>query len=193
MDEKTMDVTEGTASGEAGAGVNEPPEPGVMALFGDLQTAELAVHDLRRAGFDAKRLSILGREHYTEERPLGFYTQGDTLKVRGTGGPFWGGMVGLLPSPALLFIPSVGHVIVLGPLTAALVGALGGGAAAGGASALAAGLHGAGIPRDSVLRYEAAVRAHMLLLIVHGARFDAGRAMQILKDAGAESVRTHGI
>jgi hypothetical protein len=52
----------------------------------------------------------------------------------------------------------------------------------GGLSALGAALYGLGIPKDAVLRCEAAVRMDKLLLIAHGAVDEVGKAREILKD-----------
>ena len=58
----------------------------------------------------------------------------------------------LVPA-AVMFVPVVGHLIVLGPLAAMLFGGLQGAVLVGGVSALAGALMSIGIPRDSVLRY----------------------------------------
>jgi hypothetical protein len=45
-----------------------------------------------------------------------------------------------------------------------------------------AALYGLGIPKEAVLRYEAAVRRGKLLLIAHGAVDEVGKAREILKN-----------
>jgi hypothetical protein len=52
----------------------------------------------------------------------------------------------------------------------------------GGLSAVGAALYGLGIPKEAVLRYEAAVRRGKLLLIAHGAVDEVGKAREILKN-----------
>jgi hypothetical protein len=52
----------------------------------------------------------------------------------------------------------------------------------GGLSALGAALYGLGIPKDAVLRCEAAVRMNRLLLIAHGAVDEVERAREILNN-----------
>jgi hypothetical protein len=61
-----------------------------------------------------------------------------------------------------------------------MVGALENQAVFGGLSALGAALYGLGIPKDAVLRCEAAVRMDKLLLIAHGAVDEMGKARAIL-------------
>ncbi len=58
----------------------------------------------------------------------------------------------------------------------------------GGMSALGAGLFSMGIPKDSVLQYETALKADQFLLVVHGSDEEVARAKGIL-DA-TDSART---
>jgi hypothetical protein len=53
----------------------------------------------------------------------------------------------------------------------------------GGLSALGAALYGLGIPKDAVLRNEAAVRMDKFLLIAHGAVDEVWKAREILNAA----------
>ena len=117
----------------------------------DLHTqAETAVKALQRAGFDMKKISIIGRDYHTEEHVVGFLNAGDRAKVFGKLGAFWGGLMGILFGSAMMFVPVVGHVIVLGPLAAALFGGLQGAVLVGGASALVGALMAVGIPKARV-------------------------------------------
>ena len=123
---------------------------------------------------------------------LGFYNAGDRVKFWGKLGAFWGGMWGLLFSSALLVIPVVGHVIVLGALASALVSGAAGAAVTGGLTALGAALYSIGIPTDSIVTYETALKADKFLLVVHGAPEEVLRARDLLGKLGAVSVDTHG-
>ncbi len=38
--------------------------------------AEEAIQTLNKAGFDVKKLSLVGKGYHSEEHPLGFYTKG---------------------------------------------------------------------------------------------------------------------
>jgi hypothetical protein len=158
----------------------------------DLHTqAETAVKALQRAGFDMKKISIIGRDYETEEHVVGFLNAGDRAKVFGKLGAFWGGLMGVLFGSAMMFIPVVGHVVVLGPLAAALFGGLQGAVIVGGVSALAGALMALGIPRDSVLRYETALKANKFMLVVHGGSQEIKRAHELLKTSGLASFDLH--
>jgi uncharacterized membrane protein len=158
----------------------------------DLHTqAETAVKALQRAGFDMKKISIIGKDYETEEHVVGFLNAGDRAKVFGKWGAFWGGLMGILFGSALMFVPVVGHVIVLGPLAATLFGGLEGAVLVGGISALAGALMAVGIPKDSVLRYETALKANKFMLIVHGDAQEIKRAHELVKTSGLSSFDHH--
>jgi uncharacterized membrane protein len=162
-----------------------------VAIYDSHGQAEEAVKALQRAGFDMKKISIIGRDYHTEEHVVGFLNAGDRAKVFGKLGAFWGGLVGLLFGSALMFVPVVGHVVVLGPLAATLFSGLEGAALVGGVSALVGALMAVGIPRDSVLRYETALKADKFMLVVHGDAQQIERAHELLKTSGLASFDYH--
>ena len=114
---------------------------------------------------------------------MGFYTAGDRIKSWGGTGAFWGGIWGLLFAPAVFLLPGLGVVAMAGPLVAALVGALEGAVVVGGLSALGAALTEIGVPKDQVIKYEAALKVDKYLLVVHGNAADQARARTVLADA----------
>ncbi len=164
-----------------------------VAVYNFHTQAEDAVKALQRAGFDMKKISIIGKDYETDEHVVGFLNAGDRAKVLGKWGAFWGGLMGMLFGSALMFVPVVGHVIVLGPLAAALFGGLQGAVIVGGISALAGALIGIGIPKDSVLRYETALKANKFLLVVHGDAQAIKRAHELLKTSGLASFDHHPV
>jgi hypothetical protein len=152
----------------------------VIAVFDDHQSAETSIKKLVGAGFEMKNLSIVGKGYHSDEKVVGFYNFGDRVRFWGTRGAFWGGLWGLFFGGLFLTIPVVGHVIVLGYLTSVVVSAVESAAVAGGMSAIAAALFGIGIPKDSVLRYETALKSDGFLVMAHGSTEDMDRAKDIL-------------
>ena len=153
--------------------------------------AEKAVKELQKSGFDMKKLSIVGKDYHTEEDVVGYYNTGDRMKKWGKMGAFWGGFWGILFGSAFFIIPGIGPIAVGGPLVASIVGGLEGAVAVGGLSALGAGLFGMGIPKDSVLKYETAVKSDKYLVIAHGAIDEVKKAQKILKAQGNADVTVH--
>lgn len=163
-------------------------EDAIVAVYNSHQEAEEAVSLLQRAGFDLKKLSIVGKDYHTEENVVGYYNTGDRMKYWGSMGAFWGAIWGLLFGAAFFVVPGIGPVLVAGPLTAAIVAALEGAVAVGGLSAIGAGLFSIGIPKDSVIRYDVALKADKFLLIVHGTAEEIAKAKEIIQANFARGV-----
>ncbi len=163
----------------------------VIAVFTDHQGAEAAVKKLADAGIDMKHLSVVGKGYHTDEKVVGFYNTGDRVKFWGKRGAFWGGLWGWLFGGVFMFIPVIGHVVVLGYLASMVVSAIEGAAVVGGLSALGAALYGSGIPKDSVVAYETAITADGFLVTAHGPAEEVSRAKAILGTLGATRVDLH--
>jgi len=103
----------------------------------------------------------------------------------------WGWLCGLLGGVALFIIPDLGPVIVFGPLVGGLVGALGGSVVVGGLSALGAGLYSIGIPKDSIVEYETALKSAQFLVMAHGTDEEVATATRILETTGAAYIAAH--
>ncbi len=119
----------------------------VVAIFNIHTEAEAAVKELQKAGFDMKKLSIVGKDYHSEEHVIGYYNTGDRVKYWGKLGAFWGGLWGFLFGSALFFIPGIGPIVVGGPLVAWIIGVLEGAVIVGGFSDVGAALYGLGIPK----------------------------------------------
>lgn len=157
----------------------------VLAAYDTHMAAEKTVKDLSLAGFDMKKLSIIGKGYHTEEHALGFYTVGDRIKTWGGIGGFWGAIWGLLSGPAVFVLPNIGFVAVAGPFGLALIAALESAVVVGGLSALAAALVGLGVSKDRAIKYETDLKADRFLVIVHGTEEDIAKAQAILAAAPA--------
>ena len=163
----------------------------IAAVFADHAAAEAALRKLADAGIPLQHLSVVGKGCHTEEQPIGFYNLGDRVMFWGKRGAFWGGLWGWFAGGVFLTVPVVGQVVVLGYLAAALVAAVEGAAIVGGMSALAAAIYGSGIPKDSVLAYEAAVKADGFLILVNGSDQEIERARAIRGTTTPRHVDVH--
>jgi hypothetical protein len=139
-----------------------------VGVFKSNTAAEEAVKRLQSAGFNMTHLSIVGQDYHTENHVIGFYNTCDRMKLWSKYGAFWGGIWGLLIGAAFLILPGIGPVVVAGPFAASIIGAIEGAIVVSGLSALGAALISIGIPKDSVLRYEHAIKAGSYLLVARG-------------------------
>jgi hypothetical protein len=159
----------------------------VIAVYDIHEQAEKAVRELQKGGFDMSKLSIIGKGYETEDHVIGYYNAGDRMKHWGKYGAFWGGIWGLFLGAAFFVIPGVGPILMAGPIVGALEGAI----AVGGLSVIGAGLYSLGVSKDSVIRYESALKANRFLLAVHGTSEEVARARNILDTAGAGEVAVY--
>lgn len=163
----------------------------VVAVFANHSEADAAVKKLASDGFAMKHLSLIGKGYHTEESVAGFYNVGDRVKFWGSRGAFWGGMWGLFFGGLFLTIPIVGHVIVLGYLAAAAISAVEGAVVVGGLSAIGAAIASIGIPKDSVMQYETAIKADDFLVMAHGSQGEVERARTILATTHPKQLEMH--
>jgi hypothetical protein len=163
----------------------------VIAVFGEHQEADAAVKKLTDAGVSLKHLSVIGKGNHSDEKIVGFYYVGSQVKFFGKRGSFWSGLWGLFLGGTSLTVPVVGPVMILGHLAAIVVSAVEGGIMAGGLSSIGAAMYSAGIPRDSVMQYEQAVKADGFLVFVHGALGELTRARAILAQGNPSRLDLH--
>ena len=163
----------------------------VVAIYDTHVQAEEAVKELQEGGIDMKTLSIAAKDTHTDEHVVGYYNAGDRMKYWGKIGAFWGGFWGLLFGSAMFAIPGIGPLLVAGPWVAWIVAGLEGAAVVGGMSAAGAGLVSIGIPKDSVLKYDVALKSDKFLLIVHGTPDAVDKAKDIIAGTRHSSYTVH--
>ena len=164
----------------------------VVAIYDTHEQAERAIKKLQEGGVDMKSLSIAARNTHTDEHVVGYYSAGDRMRYWGSVGAFWGGFWGLLFGSAAFAIPGLGPILVAGPLVGWIIAGLEGAAVVGSVSAVGAGLVSIGIPKDSVLKYDVALKTDKYLLVVHGTPEAVDKAKQIIAGTQHSSYSVHG-
>ena len=76
-----------------------------------------------------------------------------------------------------------------GPLVGWIIGAVEGAAVVGGLSALGAGLYSMGIPTNSVVEYETALKSDNFLVVAHGTEDEVAQAKPMLETTVAAHQR----
>jgi hypothetical protein len=163
----------------------------VIAIFADHPAAETAIKTLSAAGFEMKNLSVVGKGYHTDEKVIGFYNAGDRIKFWGTRGAFWGGLWGLFLGGLFVVVPAVGPVVVLGYLAGIAIASIENAVILGGLSALVAALYSIGVPKDSVIQYEIALKTDGYLVMAHGTAAEMARAKTILATANPSQLDLH--
>ena len=159
-------------------------------LFYSRDEAEAAVRDLRDAGYDMDRVSVIARDadkidgHETTEE-IGNKAD-DGAKTGALTGGALGGITGLLVGLGTLAIPGIGPILLAGAEATAIATTLAGagiGAAAGG---LIGALIGLGIPEEKAKIYNDRVKGGSFLVIVNGNSAEITRAESIMQRNGVE-------
>jgi len=143
----------------------------VTGIFNNRSEAETAITELFNAGFDKDDISLIitdsTRDKLISDRVKTVEgDEGSRAAKGGVAGAVMGGTLGAilagLTAVGTVVIPGAG-LLVVGPIIAVLSGA-GVGATVGG---LTGALVGAGYPNDEATRYEEAIKAGKVLVIVH--------------------------
>ncbi len=61
----------------------------------------------------------------------------------------------------------------------------------GGLSAIGAGLYSLGIPKDSIVQYETAIKTGKFVLIAHGSQADIDATQKIIEGTNPETLQDH--
>ena len=167
----------------------------VVAVLPTHHATETAVRRLAADGFETRYLSVVGRGYQSEEAVIGFYGTGKNGKFWGARGAFWGGLWGLFSGGIFLRSPLLGHFIILGYLANTAISVLEaseeGADVLEGLSPLGAAFRSVGIPKDSALYYEAAMKADEFLVMAHGSAATVISAKMILGKMTPSWLGTH--
>ena len=156
----------------------------VIGYFADNGKAEEALRELKEKGFN--EISILGNEKGdksgSKKRDNNSTFAGTLSNGTMTGGAI-GGLAGLAMGAGALFIPGIGPILALGPIAAALGGAVTGGI--GGA------LIDYGIPTDRSDFYETKIKEGNTVMVLKADEHKTDEVAKILRAHGAQDVRVH--
>lgn len=156
---------------------------GIVAVFEWVDRAEAAVEILQAAGFDSRKLSIIAKDDHSGERLLGWASSGSRTRFWGRLAPTWDRLAQRLPGAAVMFVPFIGHLVVLGPLAEWLTEDEPSHGSAEGATRLWRLLARVGVPSHDGIALESALREYDFMLVVAGTPEDAQRARKLLRTA----------
>lgn len=134
----------------------------IVAVYDTHQSAENAVYELQKASFDIAKLSVAGKDYRAAQHAVGYY-----------------------------LVPGVGPVLVAGPLAEYVVKAVKAAVIVDGLGAIGCGLSSIGIPKNSVLKYESALKAGRFLLIAQGTRDELRQARQVIQTTTPAGIGVH--
>jgi len=155
-------------------------ENAVARVYERQEDAESVVARLQSAGFDMRKVSVVGKEDLGSQQVFGYYRDGGRIKYWGRSEKFWGPLWEELDGWAFFSVPGIGPVVVAGPLAGWIVATLSTAVIFGGMTALGTGLYSIGISQDQVLFCEGALREGRYLVLAHGSASAVHTAKEIL-------------
>lgn len=165
-----------------------------IGVFSHRRDAEVAITELRDAGFSLNQVSIIAKDTNGQgiagvdvDRNVGAGNKADDgAKAGAATGGVLGGLTGLLVGLGTLAIPGIGPVIAGGAVATALATTLTGGAIGAAAGSIVGALAGLGIPEDKARVYGDRFQRGDYLVILDGTEAEIHQAEAILKHRGIE-------
>ncbi len=165
-----------------------------IGVFSHRRDAEVALTELRDAGFPLSSVSIIAKDTSSGgiagvdvDRDVETGNKADDgAKAGAATGGVVGGLTGLLVGLGTLAIPGVGPVIAGGAVATALATTAAGGAIGAAAGGLVGALVGLGIPEDKARVYGDRFQRGDYLLIIDGTEAEIHQAEAVLKRRGIE-------
>lgn len=152
----------------------------IIGVFESRSSAEKAVETLRQQGFNNEEINIISKKQSQDDDSD--VVDDDIMDGTLTGGTI-GGIGGLLLGAGALMIPGIGPILAVGPIAAAVGGAIAGG--------ITGGLIDWGIPSEDSKRYEQEVVHGSILAIIRTDARKTDSVAQILRQNGAKEVKNH--
>ncbi|PSB46998.1 histidine kinase [filamentous cyanobacterium Phorm 6] len=168
-------------------------EKRAVGVFSTRRETEHALGELRTAGFDMDRVSVIGKDADSKGDIAGIDVQesadnkADEGATKGalTGGTL-GGLTGLLVGLGTLAIPGIGPIMLAGAAATTIATTLAGTALGAAAGSLLGALVGLGIPEDEARAYSDRVERGDYLVLVDGSEAEVAKAETILSRGGIQ-------
>jgi hypothetical protein len=153
-------------------------------VLGTTLEVEAAIAQLAGSGVDMGRISISGKDQRPRKQVIAYYMSGDHIGYWGAQNNVLNRIWVNLSGWAFFYLPDIGPVLVAGPLAHWIITALNNAPIFGEMSAVGMGLYTVGIPRESILKCEAALAEGKQLLLVHGSTHEVDEARLMMGQLG---------
>ena len=169
--------------------MTRPSDHNVVATFATPEQARDALEGLSRAGFDADKVSLVGRDAEEvasdpDTRLRDLEVPAEVVKQAAKGGVV-GSVLGALAGAAAFAIPGIGPGISTGIFAAMFAGGIGGGAVGG----MVGGIGSMDLSENWELTFGDSIRGGKVLVAVHaGSDEEARQATEVLEKEQPERV-----
>jgi hypothetical protein len=139
-----------------------------------------SLRKLQEADWEMNRVSVAGKDRHDSEEVLVCYADGQGMRYWAERRPFWGELWRVLSGGAFFWGPSIGPVLVAGPLGNWTISALENETVFRGQTPLGAGIYSVGIGREGIAECDRVLRQGKYLVLVYGTAQEMQRARRIL-------------
>jgi len=168
-------------------------EKRAVGVFSTRRETEHALGELRTAGFDMDRVSVIAKDADSKGDIAGIdvHDNADNKADEGatkgalTGGTL-GGLTGLLVGLGALAIPGIGPIMLAGAAATTIATTLAGTALGAAAGSLIGALVGLGIPEEEARAYSDRVERGDYLVLVDGSEAEVAKAETVLSRGGIQ-------
>ncbi|MBA2115396.1 general stress protein [Bremerella alba] len=155
----------------------------IVAIYDDFTAAQEAVNKLDESKFPSEQVSLVANSVHQDLSSTNNLQYGDESDKDAVLGAGVGGLLGFFMAAPLLTIPGFGLMLIAGPITVGLTGAIVGG--------FLGSMIGWGVHEDHVSQYEDEVRQGAFLVVANGDPFEVDFAKQLLDQTDARSIVSH--
>lgn len=167
------------------------PSNATLTVFSSQSDAETAIRQLAKDGYDLSKVSMVGRNANGDGQPADATSNQARLGSPAPGALPWGGIRGMLVGSGFIVVPSIGPLVVAGPLLTWIVRSMGTSPEPDKQDAMANGLNRLGIPERSVLRCENALRSGKVIVIAEGSAMMMILAREVFRRTPVEVIEQH--
>ncbi|MEL1244974.1 hypothetical protein AAEO56_11920 [Flavobacterium sp. DGU11] len=139
-------------------------EKSTAFLYDTHQQAEHVVGELQENGADMKLISMVMTHFKNCSTPIGYYEAGARVKKLGN----YGRSFDTLTGSALLVLPGLGPLLIIGPFANAIVRVLEAKPTAGAEGVVCAALQSLGVPLHEARKHETLIKTGKFMLVVQG-------------------------
>ncbi|MEG4284038.1 histidine kinase [Microcoleus sp. A006_D1] len=169
-----------------------------VGVFSTRGEAEHALGELRTAGFDMDRVSVIAKDADSKGDIAGIDVKdnadnkADEGATKGalTGGTL-GGLTGLLVGLGALAIPGIGPIMLAGAAATTIATTLAGTALGAAAGSLIGALVGLGIPEEEARAYNDRVARGDYLVLIDGSEAEVAKAETVMSRGGVQHWNTY--
>jgi hypothetical protein len=151
-----------------------------LTVFDSPHEIAAVIRQVQAINSGAKSLSIVWRDQQSSSEVTGYYKSGTHIKCWGELESQWNEIFEAISGWAIVDIPDIGRVLIVGPLSDWIANALANAAIFGGMSAIGMGLYSVGISRKSIHLCEEALKEGKCVLLVNGSAKDVEISRQVI-------------